>query len=363
MDYADNLDDNQRDDRGADVGEDIDIRGAAFEIMRLCLSNDQAAMNNVFQRIFQTHGMSGMAGFLAALAAVVLDLTHLPTGELAARLDADPQAAIGELFAPVNSDGTPATGFDPDSHEMVVAGLRLLCVVAEQSQTQTARYLGDVFDRGTEATQKLISGLLMILKAVLWHLSPAERDKLLTYRPSPSSPPNPADPDPADDTEGEGDSPVAVFELPPGMDRAILATALGPDETQAATDAASLIMPMLVLHGEAATWTVCRLFAAALTDLLGLDTMRAVHGHGRMDPVFQDANGRPIDERDVQDPLARAVMLAYRFVVAYVNNDDRLQRKLIRTVDGPKLLITGLTVAYRSEHRHRRRQPQRERTH
>lgn len=361
--------------------EDTRITNTAFQIMKLALTGDMTAIDGHLSCVFAESGTAGLLKISRALAMAALilrpDLREtMPTLGPALLASDDARSVLDEMFTFLDNNGQPHPFADEDM-PVLVTGLLFLhaCVIDSKLTVERFRYAAV---QGKSGIGELIGGILIILTAVLRSLPEGCLEELENFQPGTQAHDAPAEDTPAADTSadsaatpgspespGTSTAPVAApvaapvsvaadtlvpFAMPDTFADKLLAAARHPDPEQAARLGNTLIVPLLLLHGEPALLTVCRILCAALAELFGISPNSTPDGPRIVLSGFTDETGAPT-KLDLSDPFVRLQMLAYEFLTAYLNLDHVLQRRLMRRYgDGGGTLVNGLTGIYRAQH-------------
>lgn len=323
-----------------------DLTRAAFDVLKLVADDRTHEVNELLDRVHRQHGVEGMMRLCQALATMVAEMTNIAgqLAELRRGLDTDQDATVVALFSPEGRQGLPAT-FDDEVIADVGAALHLICVTLEGPTPRVHRYLIDLFRRGPEAVQNAMTGLIVLMEAVVGGLDESERLAVVTYRPMSSG---------ALATASER------WEVTEYLRTKILEATALPDTVEAATQSSAILGPIVTAYGEQAVLAICRMFAAELVTLLGFDQHQAVYGDVGL--KFSDLEGRQMDLDGAPDEYVRCVKLAYEFVDAYARDDQAAQMRMAcsqeRTSAGAQQLLTGLTYVYRQQRLYRQEIPQ-----
>lgn len=377
--------------------EDKTITSTVFAIMKLALTSDMAAIDAHLADTYSRSGATGLLKLTRALAMMSMilrpDLREVMSSLGPALLAADdPRPVLDDVFAFYGEDGQPYPFDDPDV-PVLVGGLLFLHACVTDTALVRERFR-QAMAQGKPGVGELVRGVLMVLVSTLRSLPEQRLRELMVFQPGSSRPSTddsteggtadgtdgtggtdgtdgaggggPANPgttqaqtsaaDSGDDQSAPGSgvgsdatSDAVSFDLSGELKAKLLAVSRIPDDKESAQQATALLAPMLLLHGEQGLLAVCRTFAAAIADMLGMSP-NAPGERRVVIPAFVDENDAPlhIDAAALADPMTYIQVLAYRFLVAYLNRDLNAQLVVMRyNSDGGSALCNGLSTIYR----------------
>lgn len=382
------------------IAESVATTSAAFQIVKWVMTGDGDAINDKIDQIHAESGVAGLFKLVHALAQMALiirtDLRRrLP--EAAARLPVEGPRAVLEnmlLFEDRHGQRRSLDDIDVDAFALgllfmsdCASGDRQAVVdrfwhTAEREETGETTGIGDLF-----------AGVMMLLTAALHSMPQQQLEGLMKFQPESDPPPDasgpfpgapagpggsggsggpvpdpvfesaPAAADPAGSTgSGIFSGALAAFTIPSELKDKMLAAARQPDSKRAVHACNTLIVPLVLLHGEAALLAVCQVFAAALADLFDLPTNHHPGApHIVISQFVDERSGAAVGLDDVTDTVRYCQMLACYFLVAFVNADVDLQHALMRRDnDNGAMLCNGLAALYRRHHEEKQRRKDQE---